>query len=339
MKAKQGSYISVALALLLALGLALAGCGEDDDGIYSENKNSRLRVNNRSEQDLLFYINAPTEANNKPFAGVPAGKQNWGVRNAPSGLNVLFVVSQREYDLKPSDPKVAMSLMIFVDSNPVTYDVRASEEGSISLILRNISEYYVEVRENHPEGRLFLTVPKYEFGSIKYVPQGEYVLFPIVKIPQMVGNNVVSILSKFLMGGTKSFSLMPPVTMAVFDVTPGTGELGAMRSVESLIYIRNEFNNGGGAAWVHRGSAAGPQMLSTLDRTMVSVGDVFPMSWRPELSPDGTPLQATYNPVFVLRTPQGTSSPASLICEVGFAYRITCRADGTWSEPVVEPLN
>lgn len=324
--------------------VGIAACGSEDaaDGtqaLYEESGSSKLLVNNTSAtEDILLYKEAPS-ASNKPFAGVRSGKQNWKVKNAPDGLYVLFAVAQKEYDKSPDDPKIGMSILVFVDATPATYDVGAGAVGNAAIFIKNQSAHYVEVHTETFSGPLFLTVRPWEFGNTKYVPDGEYTFFPVAKTEQKAGGQTIGVYSQFLMEGRRTLGLYTGQPAQTLDCTPGAS-LGALRSIECLIYIQNNWDNGGGGAYVHNGGVNGPIVKSTLGRQIANLGTTFAISWRPDLNATtGAPLSETINAVFVLENVQGSSSPCTLNGTIGNSYTITCRADGTWSEPQVTQLN
>ncbi|MDR2733648.1 MAG: hypothetical protein LBC99_03260 [Spirochaetota bacterium] len=324
--------------IVCALALLAAACGGagDDDPLYANVAGSKLRLNNGSDQDLLLYKEAPK--GNTPFAGVRAAQQGWGAANAASGLWVLYVVAQAEYDARPANPKVAMSLMVFVDSNAATYDIGSSATGGVPLVIRNTSLNYVEVHTETFTGPLFLTVRPWEFGSTKYVPQGSYTFFPIVKVEQKQGVQTVAILSRFFLDGRRTFGLYSD-NLVILDVTPG-GEIGETRNIECLIYIQNNYNNNGGGSYVHQGGRNGPLVKSTLGREIANLNQRFDISWRPELDETtGAPLSQNFNAVFVLENVQGVSQSCNISCVIGNAYWITCGANGAWGEVVTAPIS
>ena len=321
------------LVLFLAAGMifGLAGCGDDDEGedalskLFVDSGNSRLRVDNTSSEDLLLFNGAPS-ASNRPFAGVLSGRQDWGTLNPSTGLWVLYVVSKSEYTRYPDDPRVAMSRLVYVDNVPATYSVGTSTVGSVPIMVVNRSAHYVELRQNFPEGPLFLTVRPYEFGSVKYVAEGAYNFFPIVKTEIRAGQQTIGVFSRFFQAGAFTKGVYPDGN-ATFDVTPS--ELGIFQNIECLIIIHNNF---GMDSYVHLGNASGPTVRSTLDRELAVVGSAFMLSRRPELNPTtGAPLQTTIPVSLVLNNVQRSSSIFSQECDIGKVYTITCDSFGQWT--------
>jgi hypothetical protein len=328
---------SLWFVFLVVLLAGFTACGDDDaddlSNLFVESGSSRLLFNNTSNVDLFLYTGEVRGG--RPFAGVRGGRNNWGVMNPPSGLTIVSVVTRAEYELNPNDPKVAMSVLVFVDqSTTATYDIGAGIVGNARLRLINETPHFVELRQNRWDGPLFLTIRESELGTDKWLPEGEYTLYPIVKRTVRSGAQITGLYSQNFANGIKNVFLESNAQNVETFVFQNNGDMGALQHNECLIFIQNNFDNGGGASWVHRGSQTGPQMSSTLGRTMVRIGDTFSMSWSPDLSPTGAPLQATYQPTFILRTPQGVSQPVTLTCKVGYSYTIVANANGTWGEPV-----
>jgi hypothetical protein len=328
--------------------LGFAACGSDEEttgggetqALYEPSGSSKLLVNNTSAtEDILLYKEAPS-AVNKPFAGVRSGKQGHGVKNAPEGLYVLYAVTQANYDLDNNDPKVAMSLLVYVDQTPQTYDVGAGMLGTATIMIKNQSANFIEVHTETFTGPLFFTVRPWEFGVTKYVPDGNYNLFPVAKIEQKAGGKTVAVYSKVMMKGRKTFGLYTGEPTQFFDVTPGAEDVGTLRTVECLIYIQNNFDNGGGGSYIHQGGAGGPVIKNTLGREIANLGTTFGISWRPEINQTtGVPLSENFNAVFVLENVQGSSQVCTLAATIGNSYTITCKADGSWDPPQTMSLD
>jgi hypothetical protein len=168
--------LMVALGAILVFGFAACGSDENADGLDSLFVNggkSKLRVNNASQDDLILFAGSP--ASERPIAGVLAGRNDWGVNNAPSGLFILNVVTRDEYNLNKTDPKIAMAQLVYVDEFPSTYEVSSGSIGGCELMVNNDSNNYVELRNNSFNGTPFLTVRPLEHAP-KYLEEGDYYL-------------------------------------------------------------------------------------------------------------------------------------------------------------------
>jgi len=316
--------VMFALAALLVFGLT--ACGEDGnadglDNLFVESGSSKLLVNNASGDDLLLFAQSPKEA--RPIAGVLGGRQGWGVKNAPSGLYVLYVVTRAEYALNKADPKLAMSQLIFVDNEPATYEVSSGSIGNCELVVNNDSNYFVEVRNNSFNGSLFVTVRPQEHAS-KFLAEGAYYLYPVVKVEKKTAQGqVLGVYSKNFTEGKRMLGLEPGL-IKYLNVTPGDIQNTA---VECLIYINN---NIGGDAEVHAGSADGDLVVSTLGRRLASSSSPFIISRRPDFNAEtGQPMTTNFSVAFVLKNFQRTSQVYSANVDIGKSYSITCNADGT----------
>jgi hypothetical protein len=291
-----------------------------------------LLINNTAaNEDILLYKDAPT-ADNPPFAGVRAGEQGWGVKDAPNGLYVLYAATQQEYNANPGNPKVAMARLVYVDETPVTYDMGAGEVGNAAVTFRNQSEHYIEIYSEGFDGQFFYTVRPYEFGNTKYAPGGNYSFFPVVKTEQKLDGKTIALYSRFDTAGSRVIGLNAGGAPVLYDVTPGEGP-DDLKKVEVLIYIRNNFDNGGGGSEVHifqlSDGSTGPLVKSTLGREIANLGETFVISWRPELDPaTGEPVSPTFNAYFVLVNANGKSTFCGLACRVGKSYTVNIDAAG-----------
>jgi len=304
------------------MAFALTACGEDDPGWYVNSGGSKLKIANGGDTDVLLYRGEP--GNSRPFAGVRAG-QTWGVPNAEEGLWVLTVVTQNNYDLSPRDPKISMSLLVYVDSTESTYQVSGAGIGNCEIVVNNESGYYVEVRENTFEGNLFLTVRPYEHAS-KFVAEKDYYLYPLVKLPQKTSTGkILGVYTKTLVDGRKMVSAEPnPGTIPFLDVTPDKINEAA---AECLIYVYNQIGEG---AEVRAGAGSSAGLIeSTLGRRVVNSGnaDPFVISRVPTLDGQGNPTQATYSVTIALKGFNSSSPAWTQTCEIGKVYSVTFFTD------------
>jgi hypothetical protein len=260
----------LALSAVLAFGFVACG-GDDDDGLYVNSGSSRFKIFNKSTTDDVLLFNAAPGGTVRPFAGVRAG-QTFGIANAPQGLWILFVVTQSEYNLRPSDPIVSMTLLVYNDDTAVTYEVDSTARGNIEILLRNTSNEYIEVRRNHFGGELFLVARPQEVGP-RFVQDGQYFLFPVVKrrITDSAGNLLALFSESDINGRKMLLADVNEPNIQTLDVTPSSSS--SRNVVEALIYVNNSW---GTTALVQ--NSAGGQIASIRGRTMVSGGGVHTIS-------------------------------------------------------------
>ncbi|MDR2734823.1 MAG: hypothetical protein LBC99_09355 [Spirochaetota bacterium] len=319
-------------ALAFAMLFGLAACGDDEvDGtgaLYTPDNSSKLRVNNTSGEKLLLYVGDPKGS--APFAGVLGGQNNWGVKNAPTGLSVLSVVPQAEYDKAPNDPKVAMSVFVFVDNSEATYNISNGSIGSCPIKVENDANCFVEIHSGSFDGPVFMTIRKRE-QAIKYVEEGEYYLFPLVKYERSIGGKVLGIYSKQLTTGLQM--LNPYVGKPQVDIIHVDENSIQNVSFEAMIYV---YSDVGYTAEVRVGSGDGVIQPNTFGRNMVSSGssDPFIITRSAQPGPSGDPLITDFQIRLQLRGIQATQRTGAWESTVtaGKVYVVRCRQDGQWEQ-------
>jgi len=322
------------LLLVALLSFSFVACGDDDDDATGLNVNSgtsTLRVNTLGVTGKLYVYNG-TPKGGSPIALVNGGVSDWGIPNAPSGLWVLSVVSEADYNANKADPKVSNSLLVFVDSTKATYDIGAGSSGTCELVVDNPLNNYIEIRLDHFAGNLFMTLRPYEHG-VKYVQEGNYYLYPIVKMTkQSAGGEILGVYSKQFVNGRQMLNANP-------DDTPSLNfsALGEINNtpVEALVYIYNQLGDG---AEVRSPDANGSLVKSTLGRTIINSGNSkgFVVSMQPDFNQTtGQPLTTTFNKTFVLKGFNKTSEAFTYTFEIGKSYTLTCGSDGKWGTPAI----
>jgi hypothetical protein len=297
--------------------------------IFIEQPNSTLQVNNASAENLVLYSASGSSGAGTLLGGVEAGRSNWGVPNAPQGLYVLNIVRYSDYQASHEDPRIASSLLVYVDNTPASYEISFGAAGSVEFKVQNNTAHFVEILKSNFAGQIFAIVRPYESGS-RFAAEGDYYLFPIFKIPlKNAQGGIIGLHSKNHVNGIMMRSIDKDIPS-----TPLTVEAADINApIESLISIHN---NWGRNAMVLSGSnpAGGIIVESTLGRRIVNAGNTSPfvISRQPAYNANGQPAQTSFEVQIFLEAFAAHSDVFTKTVEIGKMYTIICNVDGSWTE-------
>jgi len=202
--------VMLALAAVFVFGLTACGDGDLEPGLFEKGpSNSPLKVNNQSSREIVLY--KCTQSNNTvglKLGGVNGLAQGWPVPKISSAdaMFVLNVVDYADYQENPNSPRVATSLLVYVDANgPATYAVSSGSIGDGELRFYNQTDNYVEIRTDSWYNEPFTVLRPLE-NKRMFLNTGDYDLFPVLKIERRSGNTIVGLSERKLQAFVNSYS-------------------------------------------------------------------------------------------------------------------------------------
>jgi len=184
------------LLLVALLSFSFVACGDDDEGVgvsFTAATDSKLLVNHQDNTDVVLFKKASNGTGpGVLLGGVPGLAQNHGVPGVTStdGLFVLNVVTLADYKASPSDPRIATSILVYVDSVAATYAIASSTVGTGVIRFVNQGDGYVELRKESWYGSPLTVLRPYETKKL-YLQPADYELFPVAKVQRQDGTGKI----------------------------------------------------------------------------------------------------------------------------------------------------
>jgi len=194
-------------------------CADADSGsgaLFRQDPNSVLRVKNNSGKELVLFASrgAASNAAGDLLCGVSADPGTWGVPGVSptNGMFVLNIVAWADYRNNAKNPRIASSLLVYVDDEPVTHTISAGLGGDGVFRFYNWTDNYVEVRgglrDDSPSwySPAFVVLRPKDAKSL-YCPVGDYDLYPVMILERRAGGKIVGLIEKKLSDLVHSYSL------------------------------------------------------------------------------------------------------------------------------------
>ena len=275
------------LALSVVLMFGFAACGDDDDELFTQAPNSVLKVNNLDQQRLILYAATGQGTGQgqstlgKVLGGVGKGAQGWGVKGVSStmGMFILNIVTEQDYrdSLGTGDPRIAASILVYVDATPATYSISTSPMGTGYIQYYNQTSNFVEIRggavEDNPSWYSApYTVLRPNDSKRVYFRSLDHELFPVMKIERRGGQGGTTIVGLAERNLTSYAALYGFKDNSMFMVSISAEEATAALDTVAFLSVQN--NAAGGRLMVGAGlQAMGTIYPTSLGREVVSGGD------------------------------------------------------------------
>ena len=243
------------------------------------NPNSVLKVNNLDNQRIVLF--AAKGLDSSPLGtllgAVNAGAQGWGVPGVSptDGMFVLNIVTYQDYNDSlasgTGDPRIAASILVYVDSTPATYSISTSPMGTGYIQYYNGTSNFVEIRGGSVQSSPGWYSPPYAVlrpmeSKRIYFPNGDHVLFPVLKIERRGGTDGTTIIGLSERNLTAYAELYSVSDNSAFQVSIPASEQATALDTVALLSVQNNTMRGG------RLMVGSTIYLTSLERGVVSSG-------------------------------------------------------------------
>lgn len=226
----------------------LAGCSGVTDNTgsgsgvdYTSVGSSTLRVNNASSDNLVLFQD--TVSSSTLLGGVKGNAQDHGVNVSTSaGLFVLNCVVESDYIANKdnlANAKIAYSVLVYVDSQSATYQVSSGLVGSGYFLFNNNTPNYIEMRQDSWYGGVLTVLRPNENNKKLYVPTGDFLLFPVMKIERKDGATTIGLVEKQLAEYANSYRIDEGGELVNI-----TADAASLEHVVAYITVNNQSTTG-----------------------------------------------------------------------------------------------
>ena len=274
-------------------------------------ENSTLRIRNNNNEKFILYKTSSRPEN--MLGGVLEYDQDFGVPNPSLGLSTLRIARFADYLANPAEPKINSSLLVYVDYVPLTYDIFPFPAGNCAYKIQNMTEHYIELRENSYSGPTRIIAQPYETQTT-YFPESDYTFAVIAKIKRFDAGTVKGF-REILLNDHNMVALSPAQTSSY---TINGTDISGKEDLCAYLLVNNNSMQG------VRMLSGSTIMKNSLDRQIVNPGDQsqYNLAIMPGLAQTQCTLQFQ-NAISVF-----CSTPATTF-KRGYVYQVTIPSEGS----------
>jgi hypothetical protein len=201
------------LTLAAILVFVFAGCDDNDstlEGVsFQSYSPASVSINNNTGERLIAFKNSLS-----PYtliSGIPANAVNHGLKRDTGLFDttkqfVLVLITEAQYNANKNNLRAAQvftRILAFYSTTGIgtNYTISSSLGGTGQLIVKNLTEFNVELRKDSPFGELIgFAAANSTMGNVINLLPGDYNIFPVISYFNVFTQELTTVIPLFTDG-------------------------------------------------------------------------------------------------------------------------------------------